>query len=316
MKTERMTSFLPSAVDQLPLSVLKIVPEHIQAAVCLVHGMCEHKERYIPLMEYLAQQGFLCVIADLRGHGQSIQKEDDLGYMGPSGAEAMVSDLSQLIQSIRSEYPSVPVFLFSHSMGTLVARAYVKESDQSIDGLIVCGSPSPQAGMSIGKKLISFLTKRKGDHYRSKFITGMVFGSFVKRFPNENSSSAWICSDPEVVREYDADPHCGFMFTLNGYESLMNLLQRTYQDKTYMLSKPELPIWFISGEQDPCMIDLKTWEKTIQLFRDAGYKNVDSKCYAGMRHEICNEKEKEKVFFDIADHLKKWLENTPKSTIQ
>ena len=59
----------------------------IRAIIQLVHGMCEHKERYIPFMEYLAEQGFVTVIHDHRGHGKGASvPERDLGYMYGSGA--------------------------------------------------------------------------------------------------------------------------------------------------------------------------------------------------------------------------------------
>ena len=33
----------------------------------IVHGMCEHKERYFPLMEFLRDKGFLVVAHDHHG---------------------------------------------------------------------------------------------------------------------------------------------------------------------------------------------------------------------------------------------------------
>ena len=52
------TRRLISKIDELPISVLVTRPEEeiaVKAVVQLVHGMAEYKERYLPLMEYLAQ---------------------------------------------------------------------------------------------------------------------------------------------------------------------------------------------------------------------------------------------------------------------
>ena len=46
--------------------------------VQLLHGMCEHKERYLPFMEYLNRQGLITVIHDHRGHGRSVKDRNDL----------------------------------------------------------------------------------------------------------------------------------------------------------------------------------------------------------------------------------------------
>lgn len=57
-------SFLSEA-DTLEISVLCLMPEpgiKPRAIVQLVHGMSEHKERYIPFMEYLTDKGYITVI--------------------------------------------------------------------------------------------------------------------------------------------------------------------------------------------------------------------------------------------------------------
>ncbi|MBQ4262433.1 MAG: alpha/beta hydrolase, partial [Ruminococcus sp.] len=44
----------------------------IRGIVQLVHGKNEHKGRYIAFMRFLASNGFLTIINDHRGHGESI----------------------------------------------------------------------------------------------------------------------------------------------------------------------------------------------------------------------------------------------------
>ena len=70
MKTEAFT--VCSRQDGLPLEVLLTLPEpeeKLRGLVQISHGMCEHKERYLPFMEYLARHGYGAVIHDHRGHG-------------------------------------------------------------------------------------------------------------------------------------------------------------------------------------------------------------------------------------------------------
>ena len=40
-----------------------------KALVQLAHGMAEHKGRYLPFMEYLAEHGYAVLVNDHRGHG-------------------------------------------------------------------------------------------------------------------------------------------------------------------------------------------------------------------------------------------------------
>ena len=95
------THKLISKVDELPLSVLVTRPEEGQprAVVQLVHGMAEYKERYLPVMEYLAERGFACVIHDHRGHGKSMRKEEDKGYLYGAGADGLIAELRQFFDT-------------------------------------------------------------------------------------------------------------------------------------------------------------------------------------------------------------------------
>ena len=135
---------LDSDFDNLSLSLLLSQPENmdIKAIIQISHGMAEHKERYIEMMRYLSGQGFVCVINDHRGHGKSIKVKEDLGYWYSGGYVAIVEDLLKVTKHIKSMFPEKKVFLVGHSMGSLIARSFIKRYDSEIDGLVVSGRPS------------------------------------------------------------------------------------------------------------------------------------------------------------------------------
>ncbi|MBR2128157.1 MAG: alpha/beta hydrolase, partial [Bacteroidales bacterium] len=77
--TERFT--LSSGYDRLKISVLAVWPEGKPEAILQVaHGMYGYKERFLPFMDYMAENGVLCVANDHRGHGASVLSDKDLGY--------------------------------------------------------------------------------------------------------------------------------------------------------------------------------------------------------------------------------------------
>ena len=88
-------SSFKSEADGLEISVMALIPDKkpYRAVVQLVHGMSEHKERYIPFMQYLAKLGYVVVIHDHRGHGKSVKHQDDLGFTYGGGAQAMLQDI-------------------------------------------------------------------------------------------------------------------------------------------------------------------------------------------------------------------------------
>ena len=97
---------LNSSADGVKLSVAVLEPVGEPKGIFQIsHGMAEHKERYYPFMEYLAQNGYVCVIHDHRGHGASVQSPEDLGYMGKGGATALVEDLRLVQEWACKEYP-------------------------------------------------------------------------------------------------------------------------------------------------------------------------------------------------------------------
>ena len=145
-------SSFKSEADGLEISVMALIPDKkpYRAVVQLVHGMSEHKERYIPFMQYLAKLGYVVVIHDHRGHGKSVKHQDDLGFTYGGGAQAMLQDIRTVNRKIHAYYPELPLILMGHSMGSLAVRAFVAEHDSCADMLIVCGSPSYNTAMPLG----------------------------------------------------------------------------------------------------------------------------------------------------------------------
>ena len=296
------TDILISPVDRLQLSLMYDSPAKPKGIVQIVHGMCEHKERYIPLMEFLMENGYAVVCHDHRGHGASVKSKEDLGYMGPGGWLAMVDDTKAVTEWARAKWPGIPLNLFGHSMGSMVVRSYAKRYDKLIDSLIVCGCPSDNPAKGGGILLSKIIGRVKGWHYRPQILQAMSFGAYNKPFKEEGSPAAWVCSNKEILDAYYADPLCQFVFTADGFLNLLLLMKDCYS-KPGKTEHPDLPVHFISGELDPCRVDDKALGKAVQVMKDRGYKDVTLKVYPGMRHEIHNETEHLIVWNDILSYL-------------
>ncbi len=304
-KIETLT--IPSAADGLPLSVCVVEPEDgaPRALIQFAHGMSEHKERYLPFMEFLADHGFASVINDHRGHGASVKDPGDLGYFYKGGAKALVEDLHQLTLWFRARHPGLRLFLFGHSMGSLAVRVYRQRYDADIDGLVVCGSPGQNPASGVGLALNRAMTLFKGERYISPMFVQMTTGSFAKAHPDPGTRNAWLSTNQDNVKKYDADPLCGFPFTLNGYRALLELMRDAY--RPVPAGNPELPVHFISGAEDPCAPDRKGFEAAVERMRRDGYRHVTAKMYPGMRHEILNHTEHQVVFDDLLALFEGWV---------
>ena len=240
-----------SSCDNLPLDVIISTCADPKGIVQIAHGMCEYKERYLDFINNLNQNGYIVIIHDHRGHGKSVLNENDLGFFYNDGASAIVEDIYLLSKYIKNRFNDLPLYLLGHSMGSLIVRNYIQKYDYEIDGLIICGSPSYNKLTKVGKVVCKLFMVVKDERYCSKLMQKMFFGTFNKRFDKQNE---WICSDKNIVDAYNQDPLCTFIFTINGFYNLLTLMQRTYQSIDYSINS-ELPILFISGRDDPCLIN-------------------------------------------------------------
>lgn len=306
---KKINKNIKSNCDDLLLALIITIPDEdipVKGIVQISHGMAEHKERYYPFMEFLADNGYIGVINDHRGHGDSVKSEEDLGYFYDKNGKYIVEDLHQITKEIKKEYPDLPVYLFGHSMGSLVVRCYLKHYDNEIDKLIVCGAPCKNIGAYFGIALAKLISKFKGDKYRSKLIQKLAFSSYPKKFKSEKKDiNCWISSDRKNKNEYSNDKKCGYIFTLNGFINLFKLVINTYSNKEWEKQNLDLPIFFIAGDEDPVIGGIQKWINAYEfLEKDIGYKNISHKLYKGKRHELLNEDIKEKVYYDILD----WIE--------
>ena len=290
---------LISSYDALPLSVICIRPQgRPRAVVQFAHGTCGCKERFLPVMEFLAENGYVCVANDHRGHGGSVLSGDDLGYMYEGNWKALVSDMRQITEWALKEFDGLSLILLGHSMGSLAVRTYVKLHDTDISGLIVCGSPSYDPLSVLGRFLTRCLCALGLGRMRTTFLQEMTSRRYDRKFHGEGKQ-VWTCSDPEVRRAFAENPLCNFRFTANASYALLSMMHETYSTKGWTVNKPDMPVLFLSGEDDPCIISRKHLDAAVLKMKEAGYGNVRLITYPGMRHEVLNEKDKMSAWKDI-----------------
>lgn len=299
---------VPGVADGVVLSCAYILPSGApKAVVQIVHGMCSCKEVYFPFMENLASNGYVAVACDLRGHGASVPSPDDLGYMGKGGTKALVGDVREVSKWAKEKWPSLPLFLVGHSMGSMIVRSYVKHDPSLVDGLVVTGSPSRAPEARFGKFVAGCIGLFRGQRFRSKTLAVMCLGKAEKKFSREGRL-AWLVSDASIRKQYLEDPSSHFIFTVNGFRSgIFNLLLDIYDTDGWVMTKPEMPVLFVSGAADPLLVSPDKFAEAVSFMRKVGYKNVSSKLYPGLRHEILNEVGKERIWADVVASLDSWV---------
>jgi len=273
-----------------------------KAIIQIAHGMSECKERYFDFMEFMSNQGYICVINDHRGHGNSVENEEDLGYFYTENHNAIVEDMHQVTEYIKKKNKRIKVFLFNHSMGTLVARNYLKKYDGEVKKVVLCGPPTYNVLAPLGIALAKVLKVVQGEHMRSKLLNNLSVGSLNKGYKNKNE---WVCSNSEVIEKNNKSYRTGFIFTINGFINLFKLMKESFNKKDWKPNNPNLGILLIAGDEDPVIKSKKKFNELKEFLKDVGYTTINSKLYKNRRHELLNEVGKGEIYQDLLDFFEK-----------
>ena len=280
--------------------------EKPKGVVQLVHGMAEYIDRYDDFARYLVGRGFVVCAEDHIGHGRSAADPSEFGHMpAHGGKDVLLGDVHTLRRMVTELFPGVPYVIYGHSMGSFIVRAYIARHGEGLSACVLSGTGNVPAALSkSGRTLARILAAVKGETYRSPLIDGMGAGGYGKQIENARTPLDWLSTDDAVVDAYIADELCGFMFTVGGYSTLLDLTAEVVTPACAAGVPKDLPVLFVAGDGDPVGDMGKGVEAAAQLMRDAGVKTVDCTLYEGMRHEIHNEIGHEKVYDDIAS----WIE--------
>lgn len=317
MQVYKNKSFI-SKQDGLEIFYDVYMPEVSNATLIqIAHGMVEHKDRYEWVGSYLAERGFIVVINDHRGHGKSIDALHPWGEMNgldskhteSSGFVKAVMDMHQLTLLAKEHFKPQKYVLLGHSMGSLLARGYVKMHRHELDSLILSGSPAYNPFASLGAGLARILQMCGLEIQGKKWINALSFGGFNKPFlhnvgeDNTKGGFAWLCRDRAVVEAYKADSACQFVFSLESFIGLfkgMAWVNKVNANQANM--GQNLPLLIISGNKDSCGNFGIGVEKIANQYRLWGF-DVRLKLYEGARHEILNETNKQEVIEDIVEFV-------------
>ncbi len=292
------------------IRALKWQPDgEVSLVLQIVHGMAEHIERYDEFANYMANRGILVVGNDHLGHGKSVADREEYGYFcEEKPLTTVVRDIHRLKKITQEENPGKPYIILGHSMGSLLLRNYLFSYGNGIDGAILTGTASQPAPVTKpGMFLLFLIGLFKGRKYRSNFAAKLVLGDGNARIAEKRTPFDWLSVNKENVDRYIADENCGFLFTINGFLTLVKSVDRLNNRKLLGRMPKDLPVLFLSGEEDPVGNYGMGVRRAYGQFLKAGMKETQMKLYPGLRHEILNENGREAVYEDILTFLGKWL---------
>lgn len=277
----------------------------IRGILQISHGMVEYIGRYEEFAEYLAERGYVVAGNDHLGHGGSVKDEMDYGHFPKDGNRCLIGDIHHLRRILEKKYPGRPYYMLGHSMGSYLLREYMLYKSNGLTGAIVMGTgQEPRIRLDAGQAVCRAMAALKGWNYRSRLVNALCFGGYSRHFRSGEKKGSWLTSDEEIARTYARDPLCSFVFTLGGYEQLMQVIKILERPGSERRIRKELPILLISGADDPVGGFGRKVRKAADRYRKAGIRDVDVYLYPDDRHEVLNELDRENIYEDIF----RWME--------
>ena len=241
-----------------------------RAHLLLIHGIAEHAGRHAHVATRLAQAGIETHAFDLRGFGAS------------SGLRAYLDrwsqyhdDVEDQLAAIRAVSGRLPVVLYGHSMGGLIALGYVlADAPRPQPDLLVLSAPAIAANVALWKRSLAD-----------------VLGRIAPRMEIANDlPPGGLSHDPQVELAYRSDP-------LNYHSTTARLGMELFHEQARVASRLSqipalsLPTYVLHGADD----------EVVPVSSSAPLEhpeNVTRRVYPGLRHEMHNEPEAVAVIGD------------------
>ena len=275
--------------------------------VQLSHGMIDYVGRYKHLAEYLAGEGYILAGNHHLGHGRSVLYSEDYGFFADEGGvDIVLKDMHTFNRYLRDTFPTLPLVVMGHSMGSFITRLYVEKYPHSLRGAIIHGTSGPNPLLPFGRALAAVVSTLRGPRHRSRLLKELAFGSYNNKFPKSEGADAWLTRKIDEVEGKSTDKYTSFIFTASGYRDLFRMIRDCNSDLWFKEYPKELPTLIMSGDMDPVGNYGKGPDYVYKHLLISGCKSVELKMYEGARHELFNETEecRSEVFSDMVE----WLE--------
>lgn len=274
-----------------------------RGVVLVVHGILEHAGRYERFATELATHGFVTYIHDQRGHGRT-RTTPGLTTLREQEFAALATDLHQLQQLAAQQYGDVPVYIFAHSMGTIVTRHYLQQyGGAELGGVILCGPAHLQSLLDNASSLSQAAIREHGYDHVDPALLDSVFGAMNASFQPARTHADWITRDEAEVDKYLADPYVQAPVTAGFLYEMIRDYMRIYDPAEVRNISERLPVLIISGDQDPASVFGAGAVEIMELFKGAGIRDVKLILYPQARHELLNELNREEATSDIIGWL-------------
>ncbi|AJD41850.1 lysophospholipase protein [Rhizobium gallicum bv. gallicum R602sp] len=271
--------------------------------VLISHGLAEHSKRYARFAKAMAGRGYHVYAHDHRGHGETVADGAPIGqFARRNGVQQVLADMVAMRDYAAGFHPNLPVILFGHSMGGLIALNAAVTLPEKFDAVAVWNSNFAVGLTGRAAQAILLAEKAlKGSDVPSGMLPKLTFDTWGKSIPGHRTEFDWLSRDPAEVDKYIADPLCGFDASVSLWLDIFELTFRAPQKRHLDRLKRNLPIHLVGGGKDPATDFGKAMIWLSNHLKRHGFSRITTEIYQDKRHETLNEIGAEAAISAFAD---------------
>lgn len=273
-----------------------------RGVVQINHGLAEHAARYARFARFLAAHGFAAYAHDHRGHGFTTAPDAPRGSFGKApAAGAVLADVAAVHDLIGKEHPGVPVIVFGHSMGSLIAANFMLRHSDRIAAASIwnCNFSAGLPGR-LAQAILAWERFRRGSDTPSRILPKLTFDVWAREASDGRTPFDWLSRDHAEVDAYIADPLCGWDPSVGMWQAVFDFVFAGADDRNFAPVRRNLPVYLVGGGDDPESRFGKAVAKLAGRMRRMGFSDVVSTIYPDVRHESLNELNRDVIMEDFA----------------
>ncbi len=266
------------------------------------HGLAEHAARYGRFAEAMAGRGFHVYAHDHRGHGHTTAPDAPTGMFATrDGAAKVIADVAAVHDLIAAEHPGLPVVLFGHSMGGLIALNFLLRHPGRVKAAAIWNANFSAGALGrAAQAILAWERFRLGSDVPSRLLPKLTFGAWAKQIKDRRTAFDWLSRDRAEVDKYVADPLCGWNASVSMWSDLFGFIFFGADDRNFAAVPRSLPVNLVGGEKDPATDGGKAVTALSERMRRMGFSNLATRVYAETRHESLNEQNRDIIAGDFA----------------
>ncbi len=277
-----------------------------RGVIVINHGLAEHASRYERFAKFLSANGFHVYAHDHRGHGFTTVPGASLGtFAKVDGWQRVLDDVHDVRQHAQEAHGGLPLIVFGHSMGGLIAMNSALRDPQGIAALAVWNT-NFSAGLlgRLGQLILGLERMLLGSDVPSVMLPKLTFQDWAKKETSGRTAFDWLSRDTAEVDAYIADPLCGWDASVGMWQDVFKLIFHGANDANFANLPKALPINLRGGGHDPATEFSKASTTLSNRLSKMGFSNVTTTIGPDNRHECLNDTNRD----EVVDRFVMWLD--------